>query len=473
MSRVLIPALIAAAFLLGGPPPAVAEQAAAIPLSLTVTASPNEVEAGDAVSVEIRLKNYRGDAVAAAENLIVTVHSELSGDATVRFKAGQSVAQTAVKFPRSGVATLVATAANLTSGSAAIVVKMGGAAHATAIPAPAAAAGAPIAPPITGPPAVPSGTPTKKLLLVVDMMPEHVHPLNSVWQTKVLVTAVNESRQPIAVPVETAIYLATDAGIVTPAITSIAVGHARPASPIQLTSARPGTGTIWAWTDAGDLGRAAVEYHNPRPDQLAVKALPSRTLNDGRTAVHVTVFLEDESSRAVKAEEDMQVQLTSSVGAPAPATLSIAKGQFVGEAMLTSATAGIAEITATAPGLRSGVANVVFVFPYFLVAMAVLGGLVGALLRSRGVTYTGAWWWQLLGSLGIGSVVGLLFYLLAVFGIVASIPKLPIALGQLPTTNEFAALVLGFFGGYYARAWLPNPEDLSAAGPVAPAAAMR
>jgi hypothetical protein len=466
MTRALIPALIAAAFLLAGPPPAVAAQAAAIPLCLSLTASPSEMDAGSTAVVEVRLKNYRGETVAAAENLIVTVHSELSGDASVRFKAGQSVAHTSVRFHRSGVANLVASAPNLTSGSTGVVVKVAGAADATAIPA-AAAGGS--APQTSTPGAAPSGAPPKKILLAVDMMPEHVHPLNSTWQTKVLVTAVNENHQPIAVPIDTAIYLATDAGIVTPAMITIEVGHARPANPIQLTSARAGSGTLWAWTDAGQLGRAAVEYHNPRPDQLAVKALPSRTLNDGRTAVHVTVFLQDESSRAVKAEEDMQVQLTSSVGAPAPATLSIAKGQFVGEAMLTSATAGIAEITATAPGLRSGVANVVFVFPYFLVFMAVLGGLVGALLRSRGVAYTGTWWWHLLGSLGIGAVVGLLVYLLAVFGIVASIPKLPIALGELPTTNEFAALVLGFFGGYYARAWLPNPDDVSPARAVAAA----
>jgi hypothetical protein len=472
MTRTLASVLIAA-FLLGDSPRVIAAQAAAIPLSLTITASPSEIEAGGMAVVEVRLKNYRGDTVAAADNLIVTVHSELSGDATVPFKAGQSVGQTPVRFNRSGVGTLVATAPNLTSGSAGIVVKMDPAARATAIPTEGARAGAAASPTAPAAAAAPSGAPPQKILIAVDMMPEHVHPLNASWQTKVLVTAVNASRQPIAVPVDTAIYLATDAGIVTPAVTTIEVGHARPANPVQLTSNRPGTGTLWAWTDAGELGRAAVEYHNPRPDQLSVKALPTRTLNDGRTAVHVTVFLQDESSRAVKAEEDTQVQLTSSVGTPAPEALTIAKGQFVGEAMLTSATAGIAEITATAPGLRSGVATVIFVFPYFLVLMAAVGGLVGALLRSSGVSFTGTWWWHLLGSLGIGSVLGLLFYLLAVFGIVASIPKLSIPLGQLPTTNEFAALVLGFFGGYYARAWLPNPGDVPPAQPAVPAAPAR
>jgi hypothetical protein len=145
--------------------------------------------------------------------------------------------------------------------------------------------------------------------------------------------------------------------------------------------------------------------------------------------------------------------------------IAVPRGQFVAETILTSATAGIAEITASAAGLRSGLTNVEFVFPYLLVAVAAAGGLVGALVRSSGETFTGAWWWHLSGSLGIGSVLGLLFYLLAAFGIVASIPKIPVPLGQLPTSNEFAALVLGFFGGYYARAWLPNQAALAAAKP--------
>ena len=56
-------------------------------------------------------------------------------------------------------------------------------------------------------------------------------------------------------------------------------------------------------------------------------------------------------------------------------------------------------------------------------------------------------------------VLGLVFYALAMFGIVASIPKLSIPLAQLPTTNDLGALLLGFFGGYYARSWLPDPGD--------------
>jgi hypothetical protein len=57
----------------------------------------------------------------------------------------------------------------------------------------------------------------------------------------------------------------------------------------------------------------------------------------------------------------------------------------------------------------------------------------------------------------MGIVLGLVFYALALFGIIASIPKVAIPLAQLPTTNDLGALVLGFLGSYYARAWLPEP----------------
>jgi hypothetical protein len=456
--QVLAMSVTAAVLILAAPRTGAAAQAASIPLSLGVTASPSEVNAGETARVEVRLKNYRGDTVGAQEDATVTLHSELSGDASVRFKVGQSVAQMDIRFQRGGVANLVATAPNMTSGTTAVVVKANAAATAAAAaPAPAAAPSEPLPLPAPSAPATPA---PQKIMLAVNVFPDHVHPSNAAWQARVLVTAVNENQQPVAVQADTPVQLAIDVGLVSPGQATIEAGHARTTEQIQLTSNKPGVGTLWAWTDSGDLGRAAVEYHNPMPTQLSVKGLPTRTLNDGRTAINITVFLQDESSGVAKAEEDVQVKLISSIGTPKPSIVSIPKGQFVGEAILTSATAGEAEITATTPGLKSGVATVEFVFPYLLVVLAAGGGMVGALVRSSGDTFTGAWWWHLSGSLAIGSVLGLLFYLLALFGVVASIPKLTIPLGQLPTTNEFAALVLGFFGGYYARAWIPNPENV-------------
>ena len=397
----------------------------------------------------MRLKNYLGSPVAAPTNIVVTLHSELSADASITIKAGQSDGQAEVRFIRPGLANLVATAANIASGSAAVAVKAD-------VPARAALPG------LT--PAPTSATARdERIRLSIDVLPDHVHPTNAVWLAKVLVSAVDANRQPVPVRTATSVQLSTDAGTVSPATITIEPGHARATEQVQLTANKPGAGTVWAWTDDGDLYRAAVEYHNPVAVQLAVKALPTRTLNDGRTAINVTVFLQDEGGGYVNGAEDVQVKLTSSIGTLKPSTLSVAKGQFVGEAMLTSATAGVAEITASGAGLRSGTTTVEFVFPYLLVACAALGGLIGALVRSSGESYKGAWWWHLAQSLLIGAVLGLLFYLLAVFGIIASIPKIPLPLEQLPTSNELVALVIGFFGGYWARAWIPNPGSASAA----------
>jgi hypothetical protein len=457
MRQMLSTSLAAAVLALGAPSPEASAQATSIPFSLGLTVSPSEVNVGRAASAEVRLRNYRGDTVPAQEDLAVTLSSALSGEARVLFTAGQSVARRDITFDRGGIASVVATSPHLSSGTAPVVVRAATAAHAPwTVSAPASARPtSPRALPFAA--AAPALAELPSFMLAVDVLPNHVHPSNATWQAKVLVTAVDEHRQPIAVLADTPIQLAIDFGLVSPRQVTIAAGHARAREQIQVTSDKPGNGTLWAWTDNGGLGRTTVEYHNPMPTQLAVMGVPAHTLNDGRTAARITVFLQDDASGTVNAEEDVQVKLISSVGTPNPSMVSIPKGHFVGEATLTSATAGVAEITATTAGLKPGVASVEFVFPYLLVLLAAGGGMVGALVYSGGATFTGVWRWHLFGSLAIGSVLGLLFYLLALLGVVASIPKLTIPLGQLPTTNEFAALVLGFFGGYYACAWMPNP----------------
>ena len=452
MRRVLIWSAALTWLVIGATARDASGQAAAVPLSLGVTASPTEVAVGDAVSVVVVLKNFKGDTLPASEPVTVTLHSELSGDATITLEKGQSSASQTIRFQRVGVATLAATAPNMTSGSAAIVVKAaaGAAAASSAGRGPAGVQPAPQAP--VNPP---QGA---KISLAVDILPQHVHPANAAWKALVLVTAINDTRQPVAVPVDTDVYLATDVGVVMPATTVIAAGKTRTTETIQLLSNHPGAGTLWVWTDSGVLTAAAVEYHDAVPTQLLVRGLPSRAVNDGRTVVNVTVFLQDDSGATASAVDDVVVKLTSSVGTANPSDLTIAKGKFYAEAVLTSATSGIADITATAARLIPGKTQVEFVFPLLLVFLAAIGGTVGSIVRSGRQLLSGAWWWHVLGSVGMGIVLGLLFYALAQFGIIASIPKLAIPLEKLPTTNDLGALVLGFVGGYYGRSWLPDPE---------------
>ena len=440
-------------------PPAVCMQAAAVPLSLTVTASPAEVSVGGSVTVVVALKNYKGDAVAVSEPLSVTLHSESSGDSTINFSPGQSSAQTTITFSRSGVATLTATAPKMSGGSVVVAVKAPASPTSSAAPSPA-----PSPAPSTGrSSAAAAAAGAQTVSLAVDVLPQHVHPNGAAWKAIVLVTAINDARQPVAVQADTVVRFATEIGNVSPMEALIKAGKARVTDTIQLTSQRPGNEKIWAWTDDnGNVTEATVEYHQAVPSQLLVTGLPSQVVNDGRTVVNVTVFLRDETAATAASVDNIDVKLTSSIGTPKPSTLSIPKGSFFAEAQLTSATSGLAAITATAPGLQSGSTEVRFVFPILLVVLAGVGGLIGSVVRSGRQMFAGAAravWWHLVSGIGVGVVFGLLFYALALFGVVASIPKLSIPLTGIPTTNDLAAIVFGFFGGYYGRSWLPDPTN--------------
>jgi hypothetical protein len=293
--------------------------------------------------------------------------------------------------------------------------------------------------------------------LGVDVLPQHVHPVGAAWNALVLITAFNDARQPSAVPVDTGVHLAADIGIVSTPYVEIKAGKAR-ASTVQLTSSHSGEGTVWAWTDDGNLTKAIVDYHEAVPSQILVTGLPGKVVNDGKSMVNVTVFLQDETGATARSTEDLSVKLISSIGTPSPSTVPIPKGQFYGEALLASAISGQAAITATAPGLKSGSTQVQFVFPFLLVALASIGGMIGSVVRSGRDAFGSDIVRHLLGSIGMGVVFGLLFYALASFGIIASIPKLSIPLAAIPTTNDLAAAVFGFFGGYYGRSWLPDPS---------------
>jgi hypothetical protein len=451
-------------------------QAAAIPLALGVNASSSETTAGAAVRVRVTLKNYSGVTVVTPEPVAITIHSALTADATVAIPAGQSSAVAEVRFQRAGIARIVATAPALTSGSVVVVAKApDGDAGMAAPRSPAErealaqprfvgfapAPGAATEHPHAVEPLTPgSGSaPNTGLTLGVDVLPRHVHRAAAQWRALVLVTTLNANRQPAAVSADTPVHLATDFGVVTPAYSHVDAGKARVAETIQVSSDRPGTGTLWAWTDTGRLTATAVEYHDALPSQLLVKGSPGRAVNSGKTPIVVTVFLQDETAAMACADSDVAVKLTSSMGTASPSDLTIPKGKFFAEAVLTSATAGTAEITATGPKLKTASARVYFVFPWLLVALAAAGGVIGAVVKAGGETFVGAWWWHLLGHVGTGIVLGLVFYALVLFGVVASIPQLAIPLGQLPTTNELGAVILGFFGGYLARAWLPTPEQ--------------
>ena len=151
----------------------------------------------------------------------------------------------------------------------------------------------------------------------------------------------------------------------------------------------------------------------------------------------------------------MQVLLTSTLGTLEPSELVIKRSQLAADARLTSAVAGSAVVTARAIGMTEATAAVRFAFPWLLVGMASAGGCLGAILERR----LGARTRRKLtfADLGIGVVLGFLFFLLAMFGAVGAFPKVPFTfrLEQTPTANELGALFLGAMGGWLGRRWLP------------------
>src|SRR5262249_59640849 len=162
--HMLATSAVAVALFAGDPAPA--PQAASIPLNISVTASPGEIPAGATAHVEAKLKNYLGKPVAAPTKIVVTLHSRLSADASITIKGGQSDGRAEVRFIRPGVATLVASAPGMASGSTAIVVK-------AEAPAPAAQ---------PGPPPTSAGAARdERIRLAIDVLPDHVHPSNAVW----------------------------------------------------------------------------------------------------------------------------------------------------------------------------------------------------------------------------------------------------------------------------------------------------
>ncbi|HEY1911783.1 MAG TPA: hypothetical protein VGG73_12730 [Vicinamibacterales bacterium] len=432
-------------------------QAAAIPLSLGLTTSNAEVTVGGTATVTVALKNFSDTLVGATQPITVSLRSDLSDTATTAFSTGQKTAQVELHFIRPGVARIEATAQGFGAGFAIVVVKDPAASAAAEKPVPAPLRVVPKAVAAAPAGSAPAPTTATGAALDVTVLPQHVHASHSSWHAQVLLTAIKDG-EPAAVKTDTDVYLATDIGLVTPAMSKIVTGQARTSEPIQLTSTTAGSGTVWAWTDTGRVTEVAVDYHEAVPVQLVVKALPLRDVNDGSTPVTVTIFLQDDSAIGASADRDIPVDLITTSGTLNPRQVLIAKGAPFAEASLTSAASGDAQITAHAAGFVDQSASVTFVMPWMLVLTAAVGGFLGALVGTGTETFSAAWWHQMIGHILTGALIGLVFYVLALFGIIASIPAASIPLERLPTTNALGALVLGFFGGLWGRSWLPKPN---------------
>jgi hypothetical protein len=201
----------------------------------------------------------------------------------------------------------------------------------------------------------------------------------------------------------------------------------------------------------------SVTYQTPEASELRIEVSPASVIDDGKSPVRLVIMLADSDHGMVNAASNIEVLLSSDKGSINPGKVTIPAGQCCAEAVLTSMRHGTATVTAAGAALKRAQAVAVFLFPWMIVIMAAIGGILGALVQSGKVTFTAEWLKHVMPSLGLGVIFGVLFAIAALFGAIGSLPKLglPIQINQIPSANELGALLLGFVGGYYGKkVWL-------------------
>jgi hypothetical protein len=425
-------------------------QLAAIPTRLELSVGAAEVEAGAVAHVVIHLRNVRNEDIEAPEALVLTLASNLAERVQVTLPKGASSIRSEVRFPRPGIARLRVSAPRIASGYAAVIVKaVSGSVSLDMAPRPPERSPSP-----AGGTAVTVMTPQ----LGIEVIPTDVHPRAGRWVADVWLVTLNPRGEPAPSPMDLPVNLVATVGTVNPVRSLIAAGSVRPANPIQLVADRSGAEKVWAWLDtsARTVSAEAV-YKEALPAKLRVVAYPAKAVNSGKNPVRITVMLLDDTNLPASfSDRELEVTVTSSLGTIEPkAPVHIARGAISGEAVLTSTTAGRAEVRALALHMPDAETRVEFVFPWLMVVLAMAGGTLGA-------TYRAGWhgfsrgWQRHAGVNGIaGLLLGTIFYALSLLGAPAAIPQVALPIAAIPTVNELGALALGFLGGYYARAWLP------------------
>lgn len=202
-------------------------------------------------------------------------------------------------------------------------------------------------------------------------------------------------------------------------------------------------------------------------------------------ASELTLELLGEDDKLVSTDRDRTINLTATHGTLSPALVTIPKGQSVGKARyVASGSAAIAVINANSEGIGSDSLQVpLLVALYWLVIVALAGGLVGGVIRHTSKNgyklprilpcWTGECWdLGLVGKLAVSIVGGLIMYLIVKLGfyrVMGSLP-LPEALDIGTKLVAFFFGVVGGFAGIYLFDWLLSKFLPGAQEQAAPAA---
>ena len=289
----------------------------------------------------------------------------------------------------------------------------------------------------------------------IEVVPEEVFPTAGIWRVDVIVVGMTSSRDLAPASGDVPVRLVSNLGRLSATQVEIPRGSIATASQtIELISDRSGNEILRALSPLGGDEKRIV-YNLQVPSQLRVEANPRSVVNDGRSWISISVLLLDSDNRPTSyADRDIDVALSSSLGELNTRHIKIPRGTYWADAKLTSTRHGEAVIAAKAPELRESTpVTVEFLFPWMMVLLSVVGGVLGGIARRAKALFSNRWLANLWRNLVVAAIFGLIFYGLAYFGATAAIPKIkiPIAISSIPTANEFGALLFGFVGGFFGR----------------------
>ncbi len=454
-----------------GPRNQVKADLSSIPVSLSLDQAFAKGEVNQALSVTVSLKNARGATVTALQDQKVQLHY---GGQLVEgvIPAGAQSATFRVTPRSSGVAKIDVAGGHLAAASGMVLAVDRG--HSgihpiSELPPPPPPPPSPSPTPSTShklaktaigfphvalpaPTPAPASTPAPvSSQLKVFVTPENIEPdpESGQWKTQVAVALMGPNDELVPSDRDLQLQLVAQQGQLNPSQVTIKKDEASTfGTPVSLTSSSPGTDVISVFSTLPRV-QQSVTYETPQPSQLRLEATPVSVINDGRSPIRIVILLQDANNNPIRGATATEVTLTSSRGNLAPLVVTIPAGEYSAEAALTSQQNGVANVTAVASNLQRAQISAAFLFPWMLVSMGALGGVLGGTLHNPKNAFSAQWWKVVV----LGVICGVVLSVAALLGAVGSLPKLglPVQISQIPSANELGALLLGFVGGFYGK----------------------
>lgn len=456
-----------------------------------------QAQAGTTVNYTVTLKNAANQPVEASSDLVLQVETP-SGTKSITIPKGQSSASFTWQANAPGIGRMQVRSGKLHPAAGLVLVAPNPASqlhtpvaimeHA---PVPAHASPAPPPPPghnhvpigaiATASPtldahAQPGGAPSPapaapqatKLALFVTPTSVLGNALDHTWTATVDIAAQGNNGEILPVASAVQIHLTSNLGQFTPADLVLQPGEfSNFGNAVTLRATRAGKDSVQAVSSLGSAGPVEVDYVQPAPAKLKVLLGTPQLQGSGSSNVSVQVCLADEAGGPTVAGDDLQVTLDA-VGQFSQSPLSIPHGLTCSEQVTwTAQKSGAASITARAEGGIHGENTVTFPsFPWYLVWLAALGGILGAVILHTDGLFSEQWWAHTWRSLVVGGVLGAIIYLLARYGALLMPSSVPVSIQNIPAVSGTGSFVLGFVGGIFGRKILKIDDGESGSPPA-------